>query len=365
MRRFTYIGVVFLKVCVYAIAKNEEKFAKRWTESMKEADEIYVLDTGSTDNTVKILEENGVKVFCKKIEPWRFDTARNEALLLVPEDTDICVCTDLDEVFNKGWRINMEKAWKDGTTRLKYRYVWNFYDDGSEGTVFYLEKAHSRKGYKWIYPVHELLISENERISLAKDVQLNHFADKLKSRKQYLPLLELAVQEDPENDRNMHYLAREYMFHRKYSKAIQNFKKHLSLKNSIWKDERCASMRYIAKCYQEIKDYTSAYKYYLMAIGEAPYLREPWIDAALFEYYRQNYIGAIYFIEYALNIKKRTDTYITQSICWDSTPYDILSIAYYRIGNTEKAIENVRKAIELSDDNRLKENLKLYEKATC
>ena len=40
------------KVCVYAICKNEEKFVDRWYNSMKEADQIFVLDTGSTDNTV-------------------------------------------------------------------------------------------------------------------------------------------------------------------------------------------------------------------------------------------------------------------------------------------------------------------------
>ena len=56
-----------MKVCVYAIAKNEEKFAARWAQSMKEADEIFVLDTGSTDETVKILEENGVQVSVQKI----------------------------------------------------------------------------------------------------------------------------------------------------------------------------------------------------------------------------------------------------------------------------------------------------------
>jgi len=44
------------KVVVYAICKNEEKFANRWFESMKEADEIVVLDTGSTDKTVEILK---------------------------------------------------------------------------------------------------------------------------------------------------------------------------------------------------------------------------------------------------------------------------------------------------------------------
>jgi len=45
-----------LKVVVYAISKNEEKFVDRWVKSMNEADEIYVLDTGSEDNTVKKLK---------------------------------------------------------------------------------------------------------------------------------------------------------------------------------------------------------------------------------------------------------------------------------------------------------------------
>ena len=51
------------KVVVYAISKNEEKFVKRWVESMREADDIYVLDTGSTDNTVSFLKELGVNVY--------------------------------------------------------------------------------------------------------------------------------------------------------------------------------------------------------------------------------------------------------------------------------------------------------------
>ena len=55
------------KVCVYAICKNEEKFINRWVESMKEADEIYVLDTGSTDNSRKLLKKLGVNVKKKVI----------------------------------------------------------------------------------------------------------------------------------------------------------------------------------------------------------------------------------------------------------------------------------------------------------
>ena len=53
------------KVCVYAICKNEEKFVDRWFNSMKEADEIYVLDTGSTDNSIKLLKEKIILALLK------------------------------------------------------------------------------------------------------------------------------------------------------------------------------------------------------------------------------------------------------------------------------------------------------------
>jgi glycosyltransferase involved in cell wall biosynthesis len=353
-----------MKVSVYAISKNEEKFAERWAKSMGEADEIYVLDTGSNDNTVEILEKNGVKVFTKIINPWRFDVARNESLSLIPDDTDICVCTDLDEVFEKGWRKKMEEAFKNGVTRLKYKYIWSFNSEGREDVVFNIEKAHSRFGYTWINPVHEILTSQNDNIAFAEGVVLMHFPDKTKSRSQYLGLLELAVEEDPENDRNMHYLGREYMYYQRYIEAINTLKKHLKLKNATWKDERCASMRYIAKCYTSLSNISEAYKYYIYAIAEAPYLREPWLDAAYFEYYRENWVGCIYFIEYALKITHREDNYITSASSWNETPYDVLSIAYYKIGMIDKAIEAVKKAISISDESRLKENLNIYEKAT-
>ena len=135
------------KVCVYAISKNEEKFVDRWVNSMKEADEIYVLDTGSTDDTIKKLQNLGVKVKQKIINPWRFDNARNESLKLLPGDTDICVCTDLDEVFVDGWRKKLEKIWDKDTTRLAYNYNWLLDENNNPKVNFYIEKIHNRLYY--------------------------------------------------------------------------------------------------------------------------------------------------------------------------------------------------------------------------
>ena len=123
-------------VCVYAICKNESKFAARWMASMREADRVFVLDTGSDDGTPDLLSALGAEVTVEAVAPWRFDAARNRSLELVPADADICVCTDLDETFHPGWREKVEAAWKTGAQRLKYRYTWSFNPDGSEGVVF-------------------------------------------------------------------------------------------------------------------------------------------------------------------------------------------------------------------------------------
>ena len=62
------------------IVKNEEKYLRGCLESVQGiADEIIVVDTGSTDNTIKIAEEFGAKIFHFE---WinDFSAARNYAL---------------------------------------------------------------------------------------------------------------------------------------------------------------------------------------------------------------------------------------------------------------------------------------------
>ena len=169
-----------MKICVYAISKNESKFVDRWVDSMSEADDIYVLDTGSTDDTVEKLKKRDVKVSEEIITPWRFDVARNKSLNLLPDDVDICVCTDLDEVFNKGWRKELEKNWTQETTRLSYIYNWSLDSDNKPIVTFYLNKIHTRNDYKWTHSVHEVLtyIGKNiERETTVDEVTLNHYPD--------------------------------------------------------------------------------------------------------------------------------------------------------------------------------------------
>ncbi|MBQ3214348.1 MAG: glycosyltransferase [Clostridia bacterium] len=356
-----------LKITVYAITKNEEKFIDKWVNSMSEADEIVVLDTGSTDKTVELLKKRGVKVTQKEIKPWRFDVARNESLKLVSEDTDVCVCTDLDEVFEKGWRKKIEENWKPNTKKLKYKYVWNVLPNGQDGTTFYYEKIHAPNYFKWVYPVHEVLEKikpiKNEEIAICEDLVLRHYPDKEKSRGQYLPLLELAVKENPNNDRNAHYLAREYYFCGQYDKAITMFKKHLNLKSSTWHEERSASLRYMGDCYLHKNMPKKAKEYYEKAIVECFDIREPYLSLAQFYYNKNDYLNCAFVLENMLKINKKSLTYIVNPNCWNEYPYDMLNFCYYNLKQTELAYFYAQKALLINpEDKRLQNNYLLYKK---
>ena len=351
------------KVCVYAISKNEEKFVSRWFESMKEADEIYVLDTGSTDNTVKKLKKLGVKVKKKIIKPWRFDIARNESLKLVPEDTDICICTDLDEILEKGWREKLEKIWDKYTTRIAYNYNWSLDENNIPKVNFYIEKIHNRSDYIWTHPVHEVLTyigKTNENKKTTNEITVNHYPDNLKSRNSYLPLLELSVEEDPEDDRNMHYLGREYMYYGKWNESIDTLIKHLSLPKATWKDERCASMRFIARSYQNLNRFEEARMWLDKAINEAPHLRDPYMERAILEYKLNNWKEVEKYCLKALEITIHPKTYINEIFSWDYTVYDLLSLSYYYQKNYNESLKYITIALEMEPNNeRLKTNLEL------
>ena len=119
-----------MRIAVYAICKNESQFVDRWMDSMSEADQVVVLDTGSTDDTVERLKKRGAQVTVELISPWRFDVARNRSLDLVSEDTDICVCTDLDEVFHTKIGVKLCSMAGGGVSRN----LWNFFRTAPAGT---------------------------------------------------------------------------------------------------------------------------------------------------------------------------------------------------------------------------------------
>lgn len=373
-----------MKICVYAIAKDEKEHVVRWLESARDADCIVLMDTGSTDGTLRMarkwmdehmdvrvilgseefvpwccVEEYDRAIESDKRYPWRFDLARNQSMELIPEDTDVCVCLDLDEILCPGWREAIETAWTPAATTGRYEYVWNFREDGSDGVKYLGEKIHRYGGRRWVGAVHEVLQYDGERHDVEiPGLRIEHHADDSKSRANYLPMLELAVREDPDNDRNVHYLGREYYFRGMYDRAIETLLRHLALPTATWDEERAASMRYIGRCLEAQDNRPAAEIWYSRAADEAPMQREPLIELARMELEGQHWKMAVARCEEALRRTERPGSYMSEPYAWNEGPWDIMGVALWYLGQHESARECARKALEFNPgDERLRRNL--------
>ena len=343
-----------MKIAVYTIALNEEQFVYRWSDSAIEADYRFILDTGSTDNTVAVARGAGVHVEECRIDPWRFDEARNKSLEFLPDDIDICIALDMDEYLLPGWRQVLEEI-NTGTNRPRYKYVWSWNDDGSEGLVYGGDKIHARHGYEWKHPVHEVLKPQQTEIQQwVPGLEIHHHPDPTKSRSQYLPLLEIAVKESPMDDRNQFYLAREYYFQGRYPESQYHFSRHLDL--STWLPERAASHRYIAKMRPD-----DAHCHLYRAISEDPRRRESWVALAQHHYEKNDWLSCRYNCEMALRITEKPLDYLCEADAWGWLPHDLMAIACHHLGDKAQAIVHGLEAIRISpNDKRLRDNLKWY-----
>ncbi len=282
---------------------------------------------------------------------------------MIPDDMDICICLDLDEIMESGWKEKILNAWESDTDRLRYVYNWLIDEEGKPKVTYYADKIHKRKGFEWVNPVHEVLKYDGtEKQTFTDDVVVNHYPDQTKSRSSYLPLLELSVKENPLNDRNVHYLGREYMYYGRWNEAIDMLIKHLHLKTATWKDERCASMRFIARCYKNLNRYDEAIMWLNKAMDEAPYLRDPFVETALLYYAMEDNDNVIKYGEYALKIKENGKSYINEIFSYDETVNDLLSIAYYNKGDIKNAIKNAKLALDINPNNeRIQNNLEIMQ----
>ena len=349
--------MAIMKVAVYSIALNEEKFVERWYESAKEADYLLIADTGSTDKTIEIAERLGINVFKIHVYPWRFDDSRNAALALVPESIDYCISLDIDEILQPGWRAELEKAYEKGGTLVRSTLSTTFDENNNPLTKFGCRRIHARKNFRWVYPVHEVISSVGEpEVSVWTDIQIYHWPDNTKSRGQYLPLLETAAKESPMDPRCAFYYGRELFFYKRYEEASKEFTRFLRMPNSLWKPERSSACRYLAKCEPE-----KAEEHLLQAINEDESRRESYVDLAHHYYNSAEWQKCYDMAIKALEFTEQPLDYFCEGHAWGWLPHDLASISAWNLGNVKEAIKHEIDALEhLPNDGRMKNNLAIY-----
>jgi tetratricopeptide (TPR) repeat protein len=187
-----------LSVCV--ITKNEEQTLARCLNSVRGiADQIVVVDTGSTDRTVEMARENGAEVYSFA---WNddFSAARNAALEHATGDWVLTL--DADEEFPSASHVELRK---DTKSNAVFAYRLPLMDAGRENEGFYYVPRLFRNAPGVCY---EGRIHEQVRGIAVKDwafgkaAILHHgYTPQQQQAKnaRNLRLLELALREQPED----------------------------------------------------------------------------------------------------------------------------------------------------------------------
>lgn len=381
-----------MKFSIVLIARNESKTLPRLIFSLKEFQqqegEIILLDTGSTDNTAEIarslgciVHEVGDKfriIIDKKTadqinqkyiidgeEPiikeedslFDYSSARNYAASLA--SNDMIAMPDCDEIYTKLDLDKINKIIESGIQQLEYQFVFAHDNTGKPLIQFLHCKFYNRIVMKWTGTIHEVLSGNANRQYLDESIiKLEHYQNVETNRNGYLVGLALDCFNDPHNDRNAHYFARELMYKNRFKSAIEQFKIHIAMDK--WPEERSQSAMHIGECYMYLGNPDESFKWYFKSVDICPNRREPFMKIAE-HYFKLNAPKhTILYAEAALLITE-TSFYSNYQPYYTNLPHELLYWAYWWIGNKEKSKEHYNIAYSMQPTNpKYMEDRKFY-----
>ena len=336
---------------------------KRWFDSAQGADLILIADTGSTDKTRELARALGIAVYEISVKPWRFDVARNASLALIPEDIDLCIQLDLDEVLQENWRPALEDAWNTGNVWPIYKHVTERKPDGTIRSFQNYFKIHPREGFIWKYPIHEVVVPKVERFIERKviDLEVDHLQDRTKSRKSYLDLLEQAVAESPNDWRMNHYLNREYFYVQNWVKVLSSAYKAMEISGG-WDIERASTCMWASEAAKNLEFKPVMKEWAERATKEAPEFYEGWHWRAHVSHLLADWEDCLASSSKILTLQ-RQEHHLVKPEVWEWWGYDLMALASHNLGQSQKALQYGQIAVDNSpNDQRLRNNMDFYRK---
>lgn len=278
------------KLCLNMIVKNESKIITRLFDSVKDIIDCYcICDTGSTDNTVELIESyfKSKSIPGKVIkEPFKnFEYNRTFALQACKEvDADYVLLLDADMVLKRGNNydlINFKRTLNQGDVFYLFQGSQSFYYKN-------VRIVKNQMDIKYWGVTHEVINTPDGTLykSIEKNVLfIDDIGDGGAKSDKYtrdIRLLTEGLREKPNNDRYTFYLANSYRDNNEKEKAIEMYKKRIEIGG--WWEEVWQSYYNIGKCYNWLGEKEKAIAYWMLAYDFFPKRLENIHD--IINYYR-------------------------------------------------------------------------------
>ncbi len=338
------------KICLNMIIKNESKIITRLLDTVLSFIDHYVIcDTGSTDNTIQVLEEyfkdksiKG-KVVQKPFED--FGKTRTYALKQCENEPDSDYVLLLDADMKLEFSPNFDKdEFKKKLTKELY-----FILQGTDS--FQWNNARIVKnnvGFYYNCPTHEYIDKDNgyTRENVSKDeLFIRDIGDggcKDDKFERDIRLLENALIEEPDNCRYLFYLGNSYKDSNQHEKAIEYYKRRIDAGG--WYQEIAMSYNYIGHCYRNWGKMGEAINAWLEGFNFLPKRIEGIYE--IIQHYRCNekHLLANYFYEMACkhryDIVQQDELFLKKEVYDTLLDYEYSIICFYVTKDFEK-VNNV------------------------
>lgn len=351
-----------LSICL--IVKDEEKNLDACLSSIGDlADEIIVVDTGSTDKTVEVAKKCTDKVYFFE---WCYDFSKARNFSFDKAECDYIMWLDADDIVpsESVQKIKDLLASEDDFDVVMCSYVTAFDKDNKPTFKFLRERIVKNSPLlRFSDPIHEV-ITPMGKVITREDIEVFHNKkDKPHTDRNLNIYRKMLAEGRVFTPRQQFYYARELYYNNLIDEAIHAFAVFLS-EGKGWSENNIEACLNLSKCYQIKKQKKNAlcalFGSFSYDVPRGEILFE---IGKLFEE-DGKYNMAIYWYTQALNLNPNVEGGGFVNLdCYRFLPALQLCVCYYKIGDTEKSkyYHNLTKTFK-PDDNRVKYNEQFFSK---
>ncbi|WP_282935949.1 glycosyltransferase [Paenibacillus sp. RC67] len=325
-----------LTISLCMIVKNEEGSLERCLSSIKDiADEIIIVDTGSTDRTKRIAEQFTNKIYDFE---WIDDFAAARNYAFSKATMDYILWLDADDVIEEKDRkqfIALKYSLAPGVDSVSMPYHLAF--DAQGHVVQSLRRnrlVRRERNFIWIGAVHEYLAVGGTIHH--SSVAITHKKDKEYSDRNLGIYRKRWERGESFTARDLYYYSNELRDHRYYEEAILGYEEFLA-KQEGWIEDNIAACMKLADCYghlyeeeQRLKSLLRTFEYDLPRAECCCRLGDLYLE-------KEEYAKAIEWYKLATTLEKPVTMGMSDHRASTWLPHIQLCVCYDRLGQYEKA----------------------------
>lgn len=326
--------MITISLCM--IVKNEEQSIARCLNSVKGlADEIVIVDTGSTDKTKQICRQYTDRIFDFE---WvdDFSAARNFAFAQATQDyifwldADDVLSEDDQEKFRK-----LKETLSPDVDAVSMEYHLSFDAEGKPNFSLRRYRLVKRSAsFRWVGAVHEYLEVSGKLYH--SDVAVQHRPTSSTDPHRNIRIYERMLAEGRTfSPRDLYYYANELKDHARYEEAIEYYEKFFATEQG-WVEDLIAACNKLAECYKQLNNERKELQSALRAL-QYDYPRAETCCRIGDVFFRNaDYHTAIFWYTAAIasvNVKPGQPQMFRNAAYETWIPHLQLCVCYYRIGS--------------------------------